>query len=305
MKQFSASDAAFSGFRLLREHPRTFAVWAAILSGLSLLVTVAMISLSGPQLAAMRDWTPDESADPAKVLAMMAALAPIMAASLGYYLLLYAVLLAGLNRIILRPAEAGGLARLRLGPAELRQGAVIVLTSLILLGVYLGVSLVLGVIMGVVATVTGGGEAMVAGLTAVITLVALGAACFVAVRLSLAGALTFAAGQVRVRRSWSLTRGRFWSLVGAYFLALVLAVIVNLLLFVILAAVSVMFGGGLTAAGDMMQPDMSSLAAFFKPAAVIRTLLSGIPAVMTLLIVFGPGPSVYRELYGEGAEPAI
>ena len=47
MSKFSASDAAFVGFRLVREHPKTIGVWAVLMTVLSLASTALTNRLAG------------------------------------------------------------------------------------------------------------------------------------------------------------------------------------------------------------------------------------------------------------------
>jgi hypothetical protein len=43
---------------------------------------------------------------------------------------------------------------------------------------------------------------------------------------------------------------------------------------------------------------MSSLATFFTPAGIVRTLSSGVLSILVLLIVFAPAPTIYVQLKG-------
>ena len=59
--------------------------------------------------------------------------------------------------------------------------------------------------------------------------------------------------------------------------------------------------GDFAATGKMMRADTSSLQAYFTPAGIVQALFSGLISVLTTLIVFGPAPSVYRELKARGS----
>ncbi len=300
MSKFSASDAAFVGFRLVREHPLTIALWAALLTVLSLIVSTLTIKLAGPQLAEFMAMSADDSVSPEQMLGVMGGLAPVMGVSLIYSLALYSVMLAAVNRLVLRPADSRS-AYLRLGADELRQAAVLVLVNLLMVGVYM-VAVVFSAILIAVGVAAGGGA--IAALTGLISFV--GVAClllYFAVRLSFASAITFDTGKVSVRQSWVMTKGHVGALLGAYLLAGVMAIIVYLLIMTIVAAIGVIASGGVTGLGGLFEPDMSSLEAFFTPISATRAVFAGVISVLTTLIVFSPAPTIYQILKTGGAEP--
>lgn len=300
MSKFSASDAAFVGFRLVREHPRTIALWAVLLTVLSLIVSTLTIKLAGPQLAEFMAMSADDSVSPEQMLGVMGGLAPVMGVSLIYSLVLYSVMLAAVNRLVLRPADSRS-AYLRLGADELRQAAVLVLVNLLMVGVYM-VAVVFSAILIAVGVAAGGGA--IAALTGLISFV--GVAClllYFAVRLSFASAITFDTGKVSVRQSWVMTKGHVGALLGAYLLAGVMAIIVYLLIMTIVAAIGVIASGGVTGLGGLFEPDMSSLEAFFTPISATRAVFAGVISVLTTLIVFSPAPTIYQILKTGGAEP--
>ncbi|WP_165189400.1 hypothetical protein [Caulobacter soli] len=295
MQQFSATDAALSGFRLVREHLKTVGVWAILMTVASLIVSIATIKLAGPQMATMMELSAEPSSDPQATLKAMEGMGPLFLFSGLYSLVVYSVLLTGVNRLVLRPRD-GASAYLRLGADELRQAAVLFLVNLILLGVYFALVIVVAIIAGIGVAI--GGSAIGVALGVLLGLAAVAALVFVAIRLSFAGALTFDTGKISIRGSWDLTKGRFWPLLGSYFVATVLALVVYLLLVVIIAVVGAALGGGIAAMGDAFNPDMTSLATFFTPAGIVRTLFSGVLSILVLLIVFAPAPTIYAQLKG-------
>lgn len=301
MSKFSASDAAFVGFRLVREHPRTVAVWAVLMTVLSLVSSTLTILLAGPQLTAFMEMNTQNTASPEEMLAAMGGLAPLIGISLIYSLALYAVMLAAVNRMVLRPADSRS-AYLRLGGDELRQAGTLILVNLLLLGVYIVAVLVTAILVGVAVAASGGGGGAVTGLIGLITFI--GVAClmiYMAVRLSFASAITFDTGKVSVRASWAMTKGHVGALLGAYLLAAVMAVIVYFLIMTIVAAIGAIASGGITGLSGLFEPDMTSLAAFFTPIGVARAVFAGGISVLTSLIMFSPAPEVYRMLKSDEA----
>ena len=301
MSKFSASDAAFVGFRLVREHPKTVAVWAVAMTVLSLAVSALTIKLAGPQLAEFMAMNAQSNPSPEALLEMMGRLAPMMLFSLVYSLALYSVMLAALNRMILRPAD-GRNAFLRLGADEGRQALMLVLVNLLMLGVYICGVLVSAVLLAVGVAVGG----PVAGLLGLVGFV--GLAClmiYIAVRLSFASAITFDTGKVSVVGSWAMTKGHVGSLLGAYLLAAVMAVIVYLLVMTIIAAVGAIVSGGISGLSGLFEPDMSSLEAFFTPVGLVRAAFAGLVSVLTTLILFSPAPTIYRMLKADGVPEPV
>jgi hypothetical protein len=289
MSKFSASDAAFSGFRLVRENLKTVAVWAAAMTVLSILSNALAIQFFGPKLGAFLNYMSDNSTpDPEELVRRASDLAPLMLWSLPYSLLLNGVIFAALNRLVLRPHDSR-FAYLRLGMDEVRQAAVWLLVSLVLMGVLFLGSAVSG-FLGALGGPTGAFLALLCGLGSI------GAMIYLAVRLSFASAVTFDSGKITLFRSLPTTKGLFWPLVGAYLLAGVMSVIVILLIWMIVYAAGLIASGDFAATGRMMRADTSSLRAYFTPAGVVQALFSGIFSVLTTLIVFGPAPSIYREL---------
>lgn len=291
MSKFSASDAAFSGFRLVRENLKTIAIWAAVMTVLSIVSNVLAIQFFGPKLEAMLSYVSDNAnPDPEEFVRLAADLTPLMLWSLPYSLILNGVIFAALNRLVLRHHD-NRFAYLRLGKPELRQAAVWLLASLVLMGVLFIGSAVSG-FLGAMGGATGAFLALL-GLVG-----SLCAVIYLAVRLSFAPAVTFETGKVVLFKSMPETKGLFWPLLGAYLLAAVMSVIVVLLIWTIVSAIGLIASGDFAATGKMLRADTSSLQAYFTPAGIVQALFSGVISVLTTLIVFGPAPTIYRELKG-------
>lgn len=291
MSKFSASDAAFSGFRLVRENLKTIAIWAAVMTVLSIVSNVLAIQFFGPKLEALLSYVSDNTnPDPEEFFRRAADLTPLMLWSLPYSLILNGVIFAALNRLVLDHNDSR-FAYLRLGKPELRQAAVWLLASLVLMGVLFVGSAVSG-FLGAMGGATGAFLALL-GLVG-----SLCAVIYLAVRLSFAPAITFETGKVVLFKSLPETKGLFWPLLGAYLLAGVMSVIVVLLIWTIVSAVGLIASGDFAATGKMLRADTSSLQAYFTPAGIVQALFSGLISVLTTLIVFGPAPTIYRELKG-------
>lgn len=289
MSKFSASDAAFSGFRLVRENLKAVGIWAAAMTVLSIISNVLAIIFFGPQLEAFISYTSENNTpDISEMARLMSDLTPLALWSLPYSLLLNGIIFATLNRVVVRHDDSR-FAYLRIGAAELRQAAVWLLLCLVMIGV-----LFLGAIVG--GFLNGLGGATGAFLSLLCGVGSLGAMVWLAVRLSFASAVTFDTGKITLFRSMPKTEGLFWPLLGAYLLAVVMSIIVILLIWTIVSAVGLIASGDFAATGKMMRADTSSLQAYFTPAGIVQALFSGLISVLTTLIVFGPAPTIYREL---------
>ena len=298
MQQFSATDAALAGFRLARERPKTIGVWTLIMGVLSFTVSIVAVLTFGKELTALAEKLADQS-DPQAAMTAMSGMWPLFIGSMLYVLATNAVLLAGINRLVLRPQDSAG-ASLRLGGDELRQAAAQALLYIVLFGVYLvgGVGAVM--LGGIGAAIGGAALGVLVGVIAVIGVLA--GLIFLAVRLSFVSTLAFDTRRIDLGASWALTQGRFWPLFGTYMLAMVLAAVVYLLLLVMIAAVGAIgalaMGGGLASVGDALQHEANSMSSLLSPAGVISSLLSGLTAVLLSLIVSAPAPTIYAQLRG-------
>ncbi|HWU15565.1 MAG TPA: hypothetical protein VN157_16325 [Caulobacter sp.] len=296
--QFKVTEAAFEGFRLIRREPRTIAIWAvfSVVAGAAL--TAAMIASGFGRFmgtSAQGTMTPEA----------LAGFAIGEAVAIGGAILIASIMGAGVYRAILRPAESP-LTRLRLGGDELR----LVLLSLIMGLVFTGLMIamviplaILGAAIGGLAG-QGGGEPHTGAMVGIVLVVLLGyllvfaGLVFFAVRFSLAGVMTFAERRLRVFDSWRLTKGRFWRLLGCYGLAVVLMLPIYMVMMTLYFGVTFAFSGGDVgrAMGEIAQPDMTSIAAYFNPARVIYLLLAGAMGGVLNAVTYAPAAAVYREI---------
>lgn len=301
MKTFSATDAAISGFRLVREHPKAMAVWVVIATLLSATVGVLMVVMFGPQLEAFSSISQDSaSADPTEVLKAMAGIGPAFLFSLAYVMVVYAVLLAGIYRVVLRPADTRG-AYLRFGADELRQAAVSLLLGLLMTIAYVAAVVVGTIVFSIFLAIS---QPLAALVGLILVLGAIGGLIFVLTRLSLANVQTFATGKINLFGSWALTKGRFWPMFGAYFVAYVLAGVVYLLLVLIVIMVgAALSGGDLASLGDLLQSRTNSLESLTKPMGLVSLAFGGLTTILLSVTAYTPAAVIYREIEGPGAAP--
>jgi hypothetical protein len=263
MTPFSASDAALAGFQVIRHKWRLVAGWAlfnllaliaaTVIAGLLIGVAVA-IGAAGSREAAGTIG----GAIGALVLGLGAFAIEVM-------------IVAALFRATLRDDPPGFL-HLRLGPDELRVGAV----WLVMLAGAVAV-LVIGGQAVLAAAAAGGGWAGFA-----VALLVAAVLIWLALRLSLAAPVAVAERRLGFAQSWRLTRGRMVPLLGMSALAACLiamvAIVSWLLLVLLIGAVTGFEEIGLLSLSD---PDayaqrpalyMSQLAAQFLFAPVLWVL---------------------------------
>ena len=239
MASFSASDAALTGFRVVREHPKAVGIWAVIQFVISLGFTVGTVRFAGPALMSLNAANSAPARDPAKTMAIFQQLGPYYLCLILFSLAFYPILYATMNRAVLRPSEEK-FGYIRLGADELRQLGLLLLVLLFGLVAYIAIIVASVAVLTPLSLMFAGGSGgltnsnLFIGLFAVVF--GLAVIClwiYVWTRLSLAPSLTFATGKINLFGSWRLTRGLFWPMLGAYLVALVLAMIVWLLTTVI------------------------------------------------------------------------
>ncbi|CAN7622741.1 hypothetical protein [Caulobacter sp. LjRoot300] len=299
--QFKVTEAAFEGFRLVRREPRTIAIWAVFSLVASVALVAAMIASGFGRFmgGAAKGATMTPEALTGFLVGELIAI--------GGAILIASIMGAAVYRAILRPAESP-LTRLRLGGDELR----LVLLSVIMGVVFtvLTVALMipvglLGVAIGVGANLGQAGAEPNAGAMAGIVLVVLlgyllviAGLVFFAVRLSLAGVMTFAERRLRVFESWRLTKGRFWRLLGCYGLTVVLMLPIYMVMMTLYFAITFAFSGGDVgrAMSEIAQPEMTSLAAYLSPARIVYLVLAGAMGGVLNAVMYAPAAAVYRQI---------
>lgn len=299
--QFKVTEAAFEGFRLVRREPRTIAIWAVFSLVASVALVAAMIASGFGRFmgGAAKGATMTPEALTGFLVGELIAI--------GGAILIASIMGAAVYRAILRPAEAP-LTRLRLGGDELR----LVLLSVIMGVVFTGLTVALVIPVGLLGVAIGAGANLgqagaepnagaMAGIVLVVLLgylLVIAGLVFFAVRLSLAGVMTFAERRLRVFESWRLTKGRFWRLLGCYGLTVVLMLPIYMVMMTLYFAITFAFSGGDVgrAMSEIAQPEMTSLAAYLSPARIVYLVLAGAMGGVLNAVMYAPAAAVYRQI---------
>ncbi|WP_395945048.1 hypothetical protein [Brevundimonas sp.] len=288
---FSATEAAFEGFRVVRRHPLTALFW-----GLAYLVVfLAMFGLGGSQWAAIMAAaeTIEQSSDPSPddLMVLMQAYAELFVWLVPLGLAVGAVLSAAVARSVLRPEESRW-GYIRFGMDELRVLAVTVVIGLI-------VGLLSGVLFAVVSRLVGAGlasgQAVMFLLALIVALGAIALVIWLSVKFSLAVPMTLDRRKISVVESFSATKGQFWPLLGMAIIALVMSFIVSILGGIISAGTDLTTGG---IAGLASMDGLSTLDVLAQgwPAILVWSVVNALLSALQLAVLYAPFSAAWMGL---------
>jgi hypothetical protein len=297
MSDIAVTDTAFTGFRVVREHPWALPFWALAALSFSLAISAVFLAAGGkimdPQIV---------QADPSQtqaLLAELASLAPAILATAAVALAVNCIAYGAMNRAILRPQD-GAFGFLRLGVDELRLLGAMVLLAIVFFSAYFGLVAVVALCAGLAAL---GGKIAVILVGAVTVATALCIIVILAVRLSLVLATTFDTGKISLGASWALTRGRFWPILGTYFLATALTAVVVLLAWLVEMGVGALLLG--SRLQDFLTNQPQTISQLFAPISLLRIALGAVTSALIWPLTLTPSPAVYKQLVAaRGASPS-
>lgn len=296
---FSASDAAFEGFRMTRRSPMTVLWWAlayiVFFAGIMALASgqiIHMVSemerlegLSDPQFS-------DFNALGVTYFSLFAWITPLS-------LVFGAVINAAVARAVLRPAQSA-FGYMRLGMDEVR-----VLVVTLVLAIAFGAVMALGaLLLGFVA-----GYANASGTSGLWLGVILGGialivlAIWLMVRFSLAVPIVVAERRFAFMDSFARTKGRFWPILGMAILAGVMSLLVGLLGGIIAQAITLMTGG-LDVLSGMEEARLDEILRATWPALLGWGVVNALISALQLAVIYAPFSAAYRALTGKEEEAA-
>lgn len=303
---FSATDAAFEGFRLVRRNPLALVAWTLLYAVLTLTALFSLSNMMGP----LEAWTVQAEAldgvdQPSldQVMEMMAGLGAIMAQVawlLPITMVVGAMLSAAVARGVLKPSS-DAFGYLRLGMDELRVLVVTFVLGLVMCLCAFVAMLAFGVLIGIVRAAGGGGIAVSVGIIGFLALVWF--FIWLSVRLSLAVPITVAEKRFAFFDSFALTKGRFWPLLGMAVLAIVMVLLVQLLSSIVSMPIAIAsgmeswsFGADQDSAAVIAALDVSN------PWVIAHAVVEAIVSALTVGVLYAPFAAAYRDIRGAGTE---
>lgn len=297
---FSATDAAFEGFRLVRRNPLALVAWTLLYAVLTL---AALFSLSGV-IGRLEAWSVqaeemESVAEPSleQVTALMSSFAGIMSGVawlLPISLVLGAMLSAAVARGVLHPSK-DRFGYLRLGMDEVRVLAVTFVLGLLMTLIAGAAFVGVGVLIAIGQTASGGGVAAIAGVVGVLAAICL--MIWLAVRLCLAVPITVAERRFAFFDSFRLTKGRFWPLFGMAVLALVMVLLVQLLSSIVSMPLAMMSGIESWSLGSGQDAEVMRRAFdVTNPWVIANALVEAFVSALTVGILYAPFTAAYRDI---------
>lgn len=276
------------GFRTIRDHPLAVAVWG--------LVYLLMFI---PMMFVMRLFNP---ANMATVQVGAVSPASWMAGMMGYFLLLFAlmlvvyvVLFAAAQRAVLRP-EQRSFFYLRFGMDELR---LLALTILFIVVFYVTIFILMFALVALTAVVARGATGLGVLMGFIDFIAAVAFTAFYYMRFGLAFPLTLMRGKIIIGEAWRISRGHFWALFAA-------SLVVLIILFVCWMVVSTLSNGPYFAelarnAGNpvaIQQAEQAQLARqfSFSGLAVLTWVLGAIIGALTVTLWGGAAATAVQQL---------
>ena len=298
---FSATDAAFEGFRLVRRNPVALVGWTL----LYLVYTLATLFAAGGMMRSMAVWMdqvealeagPPPSSPEALVPIMESYMAAMshMAWAIPLSLVIGAVLMAAIARAVLTPGT-GGFGYMRLGMDEVRV-FVVTLVIAILYAVATAIAFAAAFIIGGIAI--GAMEGWGALVMVLAVLAAIAFMIWLGVRWSLAVPITVDQKKFAFFESFAVTKGRFWPLFGMAVIAFVMVIIVSLLAGIVTMPISMM--GGMSMFGNMGE-DPTEMFRNFNPTnpwIIASSVVNAFVYALTVAVLYAPFSAAYRDIVG-------
>ena len=295
---FSATDAVFEGFRVVRRQPLSLVFWSLFYAA----GMVAAFAMVGPTLISFvtateqleQSGTTPTMEDFAPLFQMMGLLFAVL---LPISLIASAMIYAAVARAVLRPGESA-FGYLRLGMDEVRVLVVSVVLFLVLMALLFVSSGLIGVAIGMTVA------AEVPALWLLVVLLVLGAIAlftWLSVRLSLAIPITMAEQRFAIFDSFAFTRGRFWPLLGMALLAWVLSMVVGLLGSLVAMPLQMATGGGMMALEGLEEESLQVIVQSAWPAIAAWIGINAVMSALQVAVVYAPFSAAYRDMKGAAA----
>lgn len=305
--KFSATDAAFEGFRLVRRNPMALIAWAVLYLAVTL-TQIGAMGRMGSGMAEMERLGEAMETNPPQSLQDMTPLLQAygeMLSSVSWMfplsMLVSIMISAAVARGVIFPKTGGALGYLRIGMDEVRVAVVTLVVAILTCIIAVAAFVAAGVAGGVaVASIEGWGVLIMV----LLMMAAFGFIIWLAVRWSLAVPITVAEKRFAIFDSFKVTRGRFWSLLGMAILAGVLAVVVWLLSLIVSGPISIMSGMGLAGLDSDDPAAVFEAFSYSNPWVIASAVVNAIIGALTVGVVYAPFSAAYLALTGKGEATA-
>jgi len=266
---FSATDAAFEGFRVTRQNPAAVLLWSMVwLIGLILSSLLAAPAIM-PHMAELQAANGDINALSPEALQ---AFGLAMAGFVPPLLLAQALVAPAVYRAVFEP-EKRRFGFLRLGKTEARMLGVLIILVVVQLVLNVGADL----------ATRGAGAAIGLAGGVIVNLIAFALGLWVAARLSLVAPLTLLRSGLPLVEGWKRSGPIVWPLIGVNVLAVAMALLVGLLLALVAWPVTAAMSGSGAGAG--------------LAALLLMTLMALGFALITVLL-WSPFAAILKQLEG-------
>ena len=288
---FSATDAAFEGFRVVRRAPISLVFWALFY----VVVMAVAFALMGPSLASAMATSErlQSMGTPAldDLRPLFSSFGLVFSILLPISLLSSAVISAAIARSVLYPTQKA-LGYLRFGADELRVLAVTVGLGLIFFALT-ALIWVLTFALGAAAI-----NAPVLWVVVVVFFLAAWAGfIWLVVRFSLAVPMTLTERRIVLFGSFALTKGRVWPLIGMAIISGVMSVVVSLLGSLIFLPLQMMTGG-MEKLATVEGQNLVGMMQQVWPAIVAYVLVNAVISALQVAVIYAPFSAAYRDIAG-------
>lgn len=290
---FSATDAAFEGFRIVRRNPLAVLFWAV---AYILFFAVFFAAFGGSLASLMATTEALEGTQPGQqdLAGLGQAYIGLVGVALPLALILGAVLNAAVARAVLQPGERR-FGAIRLGGDELRVLAVSVTLAIVMGVAALVLLTVVGVAAGLAAQISQGLAVIVSLL---LGLASLAAWIWISIRLSLAVPLTVAEKRIAPFASFALTRGKTLPLVGMAVIVFVMYLLVSMLGTIIALPVTMATGGGMAQLAAFDGQSTQQILQVAGPGIIAWGVVNAVFSALQLAVLQAPFSAAYRDLKG-------
>ena len=298
---FSATDAAFEGFRLVRRNPLAILVWSLIYA----VMTIGQLFATGDMMRSMLSMTEMmegmEASPPTTLdgwMPLLQAYGEMMSHMAWLFpvsLMIGAILSTAVARGVLRP-ETRAFGHVRLGMDEVRVFIVTIVIAILAGLISMIVFFAAFAIGGIAIAQFEGWGGLVLALA---ILAAIAFIIWLTVRWSLAVPITVAEKRIDIFASFALTKGRFWPLLGMALIAGVMALLVAILCSVISGPISMMMGMSMWGGAGTEDPE--AIAAMFdirNPWVIASGLVNAVSSALMIGVISAPFSAAYRGIKG-------